>query len=200
MKREVKIINAFPIPIWVFDDIEITDELYEFCINADFTQKKSKFSKTNWHSEWFYPSTCDKKFDIFLKTITNCASVCAESVDALGKIHLSNFWININNKNDSDEYHSHSDTFLSGVYYVKSPEKGGNFSILPPNQLMTYWWGNYTDNENKMNNYNCPLLSIPPIEKRLLIFPSFLLHGVEENITNESRVSVAFNFNISHNT
>lgn len=197
MKREVLTINAFPTPVWAFDDIEISSELKTFCLTAKQHEQASKFSEFSWHSKWYYPDTCNPVFSTLVKTVTNCASVCSESIDGLGEIHMTNFWLNVNAFNNFEEYHTHSDSFLSGVYYVKANEHSGNLSIMSPNQTITYWWGNYTNNIIKRNMYNSPVLEIPPVEKRLILFPSFLLHAVGENLTNELRISIAFNFNLT---
>ena len=47
------------------------------------------------------------------------------------------------------------------------------------------------DRYNAYTSFN-----IPPQEGVMLIFPSFLLHSVEENLSDEDRISVAFNLDI----
>ena len=36
--------------------------------------------------------------------------------------------------------------------------------------------------------------SYPPVAGRLMLFPAWQAHGVRENMTNEDRISISFNF------
>ena len=41
---------------------------------------------------------------------------------------------------------------------------------------------------------------LPPIEGRMIIFPSHLQHGVNENNSNEDRISISFNVTLTNST
>ena len=47
----------------------------------------------------------------------------------------------------------------------------------------------------KMQSYDYPIITIPPKENMLLVFPSWVPHAVETNLSNEDRISLSFNFN-----
>ena len=109
------------------------------------------------------------------------------------KITLGGFWINSNLNNDYNLLHNHSGSAISGVYYLKAPKnsgclvfQNGDLSKLSSNNF------NYFDNENYYCRYH-----IEPKKFDLYLFTSETLHYVEPNRSEEERISVAFNLNIS---
>ena len=45
---------------------------------------------------------------------------------------------------------------------------------------------------------NSPVQFIPPEAGTLIIFPSWLEHGVNQNLSDAERVSMSFNINLVH--
>ena len=39
-----------------------------------------------------------------------------------------------------------------------------------------------------------PIIALKPLDKSLIVFPSWLTHSVEFNETNEGRISLSFNY------
>ncbi len=88
--------------------------------------------------------------------------------------------------NGYSQKHSHSNSFLSGVYYpigskyfnIKFYKKNNFWSIqtIEDNNLNVTWYG-LTIAENSI----------------LILFPSHLKHSIEKNLSNETRYSIAFN-------
>ena len=48
----------------------------------------------------------------------------------------------------------------------------------------------------KANNLNCQVQSITPKAGTLVLFPSYLEHKVDENLSNEERIVVSFNISL----
>ena len=46
----------------------------------------------------------------------------------------------------------------------------------------------------KLQSYDYPIITIPPKENMLLVFPSWVPHAVETNLSDEDRISLSFNF------
>jgi len=99
-------------------------------------------------------------------------------------------WVNINKKGDSNKRHFHYATnlFLSGVYYVKVPENSGRIRFYDPRGPFVRDAPDTVHFFGK-NEYNF----VVPQEGMVLFFPTWLEHDVEENETDEDRVSVSFN-------
>ncbi len=101
-------------------------------------------------------------------------------------------WININKTGDMNISHAHGISLFSGVFYVKAEEKCGNIIFKNPMILQQFAIGERKI--EKYNSFNSITWHIPPKSGDLIIFPSWLEHYVEPNLSNEDRISIAFNF------
>jgi uncharacterized protein (TIGR02466 family) len=108
---------------------------------------------------------------------------------------LQNIWININPAIGANRPHIHGDSHVSGVYYVKVPKNSGNIVFPHPAVNFSY---HHTDDINegwtKKNSSVC--FHTPQIGK-IIFFPSWAQHYVEPNSSNEDRISIAFNTQVS---
>jgi len=107
-------------------------------------------------------------------------------------LELATCWAIVNSKLASNVVHCHPNSFLSGVYYVNVTEESGDIFFQDPRQ--------------GANMTSCPVTEFTPWTIRqvtyrprpgvMLIFPSWLYHGVEPNLTETPRVSLSFNFRL----
>jgi uncharacterized protein (TIGR02466 family) len=97
------------------------------------------------------------------------------------------YWFNINRKYNFNWLHNHPNFYFSGVYYVKSSENSGDLVLERPDAASEWIV------PESINIANCPAFKITPKVNNLLIFPSYLKHKVEQNLTDEDRISIAFN-------
>jgi uncharacterized protein (TIGR02466 family) len=113
------------------------------------------------------------------------------------KIHrtfLDNMWINISPKGAYNTIHGHPNCFMSGVLYLKTPENCGKIWFVHPSEVLEYdWKGHYW---KEYNSHTSAFVYHKVIEKRCYLFPSWLKHGVEENNSEEDRISISFNIRI----
>jgi uncharacterized protein (TIGR02466 family) len=100
------------------------------------------------------------------------------------EIYITQSWLNFANKGDSHFSHNHANSFLSGVLYIQAndhitfeQEKKFILRITPESY-----------NEN-----NSESVDVDSKTGDLIIFPSWLHHNVKENLTDELRISLAFN-------
>lgn len=104
-------------------------------------------------------------------------------------------WANINGPGHYNKrhHHCHSNTFLSGVYYVKTPPRSGNIRFYDPrgSVLLGMADGEYFE-------YISENVYVEVEENMLLFFPSWLEHDVETNMSQYDRISVAFNVAIKY--
>ncbi|MDA0368692.1 MAG: TIGR02466 family protein [Proteobacteria bacterium] len=111
-----------------------------------------------------------------------------------------NAWANVNRQNQGNEYHTHAGCFWSAVYYVADggvgadPALGGQLEFADPRGVGPAM--------------HAPLLAfsfpgglsvgaseaIAPRAGMMVIFPSFLSHGVSPYLGNDIRISIAINF------
>lgn len=102
-------------------------------------------------------------------------------------------WLNINGKKDYNQVHAHPDGIVSGVFYVQAPKNCGKIVLQHPAlPVLESYWAPYYDEYTK---YNSASWTFEPEENLLLLFPSWLMHLVEPNLSDEKRISISFNFN-----
>lgn len=105
---------------------------------------------------------------------------------------MSSMWCSINRRNSSHGQHLHPFSHISGVFYVSCQSDSGSIYFKDPRQGRWMVPPPLAQNlpENTLN------IRIDPLEGNLLLFPSFLEHGVEQNNTDSNRYSISFNFEI----
>ncbi len=111
---------------------------------------------------------------------------------------FSNFWININEPGnfqlDSNTPHVHPGYFLSCVYYPKGALNSGDLYFLAPfNGVIERIPAVYLDRET---GYCDTRWSVRPEPGKLVIFPSWLMHWVTPNYSEDDRISIAFNISL----
>jgi uncharacterized protein (TIGR02466 family) len=104
-------------------------------------------------------------------------------------------WININKHKDFNNTHKHIGSTFSGIYYVKVPENSGVIEFTNPMSELPYVIGDWMIKE--YNFFNSKTWKVNPEEGKLMIWPSWLLHYVKPNLSNDDRISIAFNTRIS---
>lgn len=118
----------------------------------------------------------------------------AQAAQAIGygdvKIIPANCWANVNPKYASNKIHDHANCLLSGVYYVKTPPDSGHLVFYDPRQAKTF----YKPNVSTLTPYIGDAVNYVSEAGMLLIFPSWLKHGVEPNLSEDDRVSISFNY------
>ena len=107
---------------------------------------------------------------------------------------INNMWININPPGGLTRVHTHVDNILSGVFFLKTSENCGRLVFPTPLPHASYHFHHKTiETYNEKNSNFC--YHISQVGK-LILFPSFAQHFVETNLSNEDRISIAFNTNL----
>jgi len=103
-------------------------------------------------------------------------------------IAITDMWGNVLEKGEAHPPHTHSNNFLSGVYYLHSDKAAGIqfFDPRPSTDVIVPKKTNKT-----LNNSN--LLSFASKTNRAVFFPSWLQHWVPQNISKMKRISIAWN-------
>ncbi len=182
--------NLFPVPILKTKLDYPLDEIEALC-QIERSKDSTGIIKSNlggWQSgNIIYP---DSPFFFLLDIQKICQEFCNDILEIDKSIILSSAWININQKFNSNQSHTHPGCILSGVYYIKTPKECGNIKFIHPAQdMMTRDWSNSIS----FNSYNSELWWLPSEEGRLYVFPSWIKHLVEPNMSDEERISISFN-------
>ena len=105
------------------------------------------------------------------------------------KVFYSGMWAIINKKGNSNTEHIHPNSNLSAAYYVKAPEKGGDFLVNNPHSFSR---NNFPERETP-TELNRLIAKHKVEEGDLLIFPAYLPHQVLPNESDEDRIVISFN-------
>ena len=106
------------------------------------------------------------------------------------KFELIASWFNLHKKGQWCHEHSHTNSTISGVWYIDVTEDSGDIAFIREQNI----FGNGIEFENvKDNHYNRSCYIHKPKNGDVLIFPSIMKHYVYENMTNKSRISLPFN-------
>ena len=188
--------NIFPVPIHVFDiknfklyQKDLID--YAYTLKSKDVDTPNRSNVGGWQSRTFHLNDGDDKLhSLLMDCITSLPSL-KENINIYSKA-----WVNINSPGSLNLQHSHPSCDLSGVLWVKFPDKSGNIFFHSPSRFETFQEiESYTEDFKNNNNYHHSYW-FPPIEGRMLIFPSHLEHDVRENLSNEDRISVSFNIKL----
>jgi len=160
--------------------------------------KETCVSVSNWRSDTYntlnaYDLRDDALFKDLISDITKEVIFFSKQFGVVSEdIDCTAAWINISEPGNYQEYHLHTNNHFSAVYYLKVPLKSGDIVFrsaacqtdMYPLPIKTIEMANYKT------------FTVSPEESELLIFRSNLMHMVEKNKSDDTRVSIALNFNI----
>tara|TARA_Y100000401_G_C8245665_1_gene185407 strand:- start:81 stop:650 length:570 start_codon:yes stop_codon:yes gene_type:complete len=109
------------------------------------------------------------------------------------KIEIDGLWININPPNSYNIVHNHPAFHFSGVYYVQVPENSGKILFENPHTFDAFSEIQSYSDDFKYDTSQYYAVDIQGKEGLLLVFPSYLRHGVHINKSELDRISISFN-------
>ena len=188
--------NIFPVPIHVFDikDFKLYQKDlidYAYTLKSKDVDTPNRSNVGGWQSRVFnLNNENDKLHSLLMECITSLPSL-KKDINLYVKA-----WVNINSPGSLNVQHSHPGCDLSGVLWIKCPNECGNIFFHSPSCFETFQEiESYTEDFKNNNNYYHAYW-FPPIEGRMLIFPSHLQHEVKKNLSNEDRISASFNIKL----
>lgn len=133
-------------------------------------------------------SSVDKLIDNLLMP---AASQIYDKFGLQENVNFCNYWFNINRKYNYNGTHDHPGAFLSGVLYLKVPKDSGVIAFYSKDLFNTWLLPKGGHSKEFPGSFK-----VNPQVGKLLIFPGYFQHEVEQNLTNDPddrRVSIAFN-------
>ena len=158
-----------------------------------WSQQDKGVSKTNaggWHS------TTDMNTKEEYNDLTRELFAMQDEIFAKEKLTLKpvlgNMWANINYPGNYNRPHIHPNALISGVYWVKAPVQSGNFMVYDPRPGVQMSMPNRK--EGKLPSELWREVHYEPKAGTAIMFPAWLWHEVKPNESNDTRISVSFNF------
>jgi len=184
----------FPTPIYIQEvpnAVELNQYLEQKIIQ--WSQQDKGVSKTNaggWHS------TTDmnrkEEYNVLTRKLFAMQQEIFKKEFLTQKPVLGNMWANINYPGNANRPHLHPNALFSGVYWIKAPEKSGSLMLYDPRP------GVHTTMPNRNEGILPPELwrevYYQPRAGTIVMFPAWMWHEVKPNESNDTRISVSFNF------
>ena len=188
----------FPTPVWALqlDNYkDINEQMYRF-IKQTQNNDLIGINKSNikgWHSKDFNLQEHEtKNFIQFISPAIERVISDMNWEKESQKININNMWAIINTGGSNNLRHQHGNSTISGAYYVRAPEKSGDIVFYDPRPAPVY---SYPKAINP-NMLNAQVNGISPKEGALVLFPSYLDHSVNENLSSDERIVISFNITI----
>ena len=190
---KLNIQRLFPTSVFIFDNVleqEYIDSMKEDIIHQ--SKINSEQRKANWQSvknNKLYE--LPKYKELGKKALSNSRVYVDKLEYIVEDMELTGMWSNILKSGETHPPHTHSNNFISGVFYVQAENNNdtpainfldprGQTCVLQPQQK-TY------------TLYNSTRYFFPAISNRMILFPSWLSHYVPVNYSKTDRISIAFN-------
>lgn len=190
--KSVECESVFPTPFWYveYEDYEeinqaILAEIARVDWSSEHAQRGLQYEVENRHHE-----------DIFITPESVPSSVaiinafghhCLEIARALAwdlesnELRITDLWAHVTLPGKNTQTHHHAPAQLSCAYYVKAPAGCGNLRFID-------------DRKHRILEPASNItVEIPSKEGRMVIFPAWLSHYVEENRSQQDRVSISMN-------
>ena len=188
VEKQVFITSIFAGRVESIDNDKIVKEV-NLIRSKDAGRKMPEYA--GWHSNQVEVSDVEKTTEIakVVKHIYNAAQDISNIIGYKGKLVFQACWLNINNPGNFNEQHRHPSTNLSAVYYVKAEENSGSISFIRDGRVEDYF-----PHTTNLTPHNAARVTEQARTNKFYIFPSYLDHKVDPNLSNEQRISMAFNF------
>jgi|TARA_A100001388_G_C28610794_1_gene422733 uncharacterized protein (TIGR02466 family) len=102
-------------------------------------------------------------------------------------VKIENSWLTSTNRGEHTTVHNHGGFDISGVYYFQTNKNDGSLYLMNPITSLV------------SSHYFAPdeCIYYHPEVGKLVLFPSWIYHGVRPNDTDDTRISLSFNAKIS---
>lgn len=104
--------------------------------------------------------------------------------------YITQSWFNYTEEKESHHRHSHSNSLISGVLYISADETNDNISFFTHKLSQHDWIRIHNKN---LNQFNATEYFMSVKTGDLILFPSSLMHCVNQKRGDNTRISLAFN-------
>jgi hypothetical protein len=167
-------------PVWEYQspfDSAFNEQLLDECYQIGQTVCHDPDPKD---SLWDYagPGVARLK-EYIINTVTETVNdSIQEAADLRLKYDCPMAWINVKAPGESIELHAHPDATFAATYYIQAEDLAGDLVLIDTKDFVN---GTGPAQEHR----------ITPVAGRLVFFPAYVLHRIEENQSNSLRVSLS---------
>lgn len=188
----------FPTPVWTIqlDNYEtVNEKMYNYIKGSQVKDQKgiTKSNVKGWHSNNFDLKEDEPKD--FINFISPSIEKVMEDMNwekDKQSVKITNMWAIINTGGSKNSRHQHGNSSISGAYYVRAPKKCGDIVFYDPRPAAVFSYPTSLSS----NFLNAQVNGISPKEGGLILFPSYVDHSVNENLSDNERIVISFNITI----
>tara|TARA_B100001094_G_C17766086_1_gene592736 strand:+ start:69 stop:656 length:588 start_codon:yes stop_codon:yes gene_type:complete len=189
----------FSTPIWT-SKIEkyqtVNNNMQNYISNLQKKDPEGVFKSNfkGWHSKNF--DMKDEEPQNFIEKIKTNINTAINDMGwdlQTQEVKISNMWAIINTKGSLNQKHHHSNSDLSAAYYVSAEENCGDIIFYDPRPAKVY----KHPIAKEANILNATINSISPEQGMLILFPSYLEHSVDPNLSEHKRIVISFNLSLN---
>lgn len=190
MRIKQRVEEVFPTPFWILDIAPEDAKAFNAKLKAEIEGMISP--RPNLPIGSNLQTSHDLHTRPAFAEFTKLVEIAAKSVAQYLQIEqypmmITGCWANINPPGTYHPTHNHPNNYLSGVYYVASPESGTGLVFQDPRPTSIAPW------TGKLTRITSNAAVQQPQPGRMVIFPAWLRHHVPTNDGTTDRISIAFN-------
>lgn len=206
---QLTLLKLFPTPVVVAtmpDADALNAELRRIILARAETSESLHYSNSGgWQSSWDLHEWGGAPMQQVLACVRRIADEA--TVDRTGKRHKLawriNAWANVNRSGHGNQFHTHPGAFWSATYYVDDggvgadPALGGEFEIQDPRGAAPAMYAPHLTFPGEDGVALGTTQRLPPRTGMVVLFPSWLPHGVRPYRGTRERISIALNFSLT---
>ena len=191
----------FSTPIWAskIDNYKkVNNEMFNYINSLQLKDPKGliKSNFKGWHSKDF--NMKDAQPINFIEVIKKNINIALNDMNwdlSNQSVQIKSIWAIINEKEAWNQKHHHSNSDLSAAYYVSAQDNCGDIVFYDPRPAPV----NSHPISKSPNNLNATVNSVKPEAGMLVLFPSYLEHSVNPNLSDKKRIVISFNISLEKN-
>jgi len=183
--------SLFPSPVYsskVYNFIRIQDEITS-CIDQVEFDMREDWGQTAFLSDITFTENIIGKYNLNClrceidQHLRKYCSFLEFNVDEYD-CNISSSWLALFKKGNYGQLHSHGDADISGCYYYKTNGEDGDIFFESSNLNLE---------ASKCYSNLSGRFRYTPTKGQILLFPGWMKHGIMTNMTDNTRISLAFN-------
>ena len=185
---EFKVHELWPKPI--FDtEIPVKKEWLDFAHNNDY--ERVFIDNADYTKDKYVLNKLPDLKKLLLEQVNIFAIKYLKTIDV--EFYFLNSWIVKHHPKDWAQDHVHENSLISGVYYLDTPKDAGGIVFVKGYGEQEIFPLAITPKVSEYNYVTSKEMTFKVNPGKLVLFPSNLMHRVEENKSNANRYSLAFN-------
>ena len=182
------LLELFPTPVAIFDLKPLSDEERSTIMKTPTGNTPSSYLEVVSSNDQYILR--NKKLKRLQKDIQGCVDDYKNEIMSCDQeLYITNSWVNFLLPQIKFPIHHHSNSLVSGVYYIQTDKGMPNIELEHPNTNL--WRLTWKRKEYKHGNYLSSNITIR--NNMLIMFPSTIWHSVSKNLSSTTRVSLSFN-------